>query len=237
MANGMSRDSLDLSPYHVGVRKRYSVPLSCLAHAVVVGALVVAPLVATGAMPTPASVLVFATPVSPPAPPVPSAPGTVASRVSPEPPTLRAVPTTAPPEVVAEGVPALGLGAGRDVRGDMPETGGARVDALAAPPPFVPPVQLEPLRVGGQVKEPQKIKHVNPVYPPIAQAAHVSGTVVLDAVIGPDGRVQGVTVRTSVPLLDRAAIDAVRQWVFTPTTLNGIAVPVLMEVTVNFRLR
>ena len=59
----------------------------------------------------------------------------------------------------------------------------------------------------------------------------------LEAVIGPDGRVTDVKVLRSVPLLDEAALNAVRQWTYTPTLLNGLAVPVIMTVTVNFQLR
>ena len=65
----------------------------------------------------------------------------------------------------------------------------------------------------------------------------MSGVVILEAVIGPDGRVTDVKVLRSVPLLDDAAIIAVRQWEYTPTRLNGSPVPVIMPVTVNFQLR
>ena len=60
---------------------------------------------------------------------------------------------------------------------------------------------------------------------------------ILEATIGPDGRVQDVKVLRSIPLLDQAALDAVRQWVFTPTLLNGVPVPVIMTVTVQFTLQ
>src|SRR6185369_9745657 len=100
------------------------------------------------------------------------------------------------------------------------------------------PVTLhEPVRVGGQIREPRKIKDAVAAYPPMAVAARVSGTVVLDAIIGEDGLVRDVTVRTSLPLLNRAAIDAVRQWQFTPTTLNGVPVPVILTVRVTFTLK
>ena len=84
---------------------------------------------------------------------------------------------------------------------------------------------------------PTKVTNVDPRYPPVAQAARVQGVVILEAVIGPDGRVTDVKVLRSVPLLDEAAIEAVRQWTYTPTLLNGVAVPVIMTVTVNFQLR
>jgi protein TonB len=81
-----------------------------------------------------------------------------------------------------------------------------------------------------------KIVHVNPTYPAIAQAARVQGTVILDAIIGTNGRVESVRLLRSVPLLDEAALGAVRQWVFIPTRVNGRPVPVVMTVTVAFRL-
>ncbi len=97
-----------------------------------------------------------------------------------------------------------------------------------------PPVQA--VRVGGQVKEPKKLKHVPPVYPPIARQARVQGAVILEVLVAPTGRVRDVRVVRGHPLLDAAAIDAVRQWAYTPTLLNGVPVPVIMMVTVNFRI-
>jgi protein TonB len=84
---------------------------------------------------------------------------------------------------------------------------------------------------------PAKIADVAPVYPVIARAAGVQGTVLLQATIGLDGRVEDVQVLRSVPLLDEAAVTAVRQWRYTPTRLNGQPVAVVMTVTVGFRLR
>jgi protein TonB len=94
-----------------------------------------------------------------------------------------------------------------------------------------------PVRAGGVIEEPRKIKYVAPIYPTIALTARREGTVVIDAIIGEDGRVKQTTVLKSVALLDEAALTAVRQWVFTPTRLNGEPVPVVMTVTVTFRLQ
>ena len=90
--------------------------------------------------------------------------------------------------------------------------------------------------MGGNIKQPTKTKDVRPVYPPIAQSARVQGVVIIEAVIGPNGRVHG---RARAPLHSSArsaALDAVKQWEFTPTLLNGVPVPVIMTVTVNFAL-
>ena len=94
--------------------------------------------------------------------------------------------------------------------------------------------QLAPVRIGGQIKAPKKIKDVKPVYPAIAQSARVAGAVTIEATIGPDGKVIDAKVVRSIPLLDQAALDAVRQWEYTPTLLNGVPVPVLVTVTINF---
>jgi protein TonB len=90
--------------------------------------------------------------------------------------------------------------------------------------------------VGGNISAPRKIKDVKPVYPPIAQSARVQGIVIIEATIGVDGHVTDARVLRSIPLLDQAALDAVRQWQFTPTLLNGAPTPIVMSMTVNFTL-
>ncbi len=87
------------------------------------------------------------------------------------------------------------------------------------------------------MKAPRKITDVTPIYPAVARTARVEGVVILEAVIDAAGRVESVHVLRSIPLLDQAAMEAVRQWTFTPTTLNGTPVPIVMTVTVNFTLR
>jgi periplasmic protein TonB len=94
-----------------------------------------------------------------------------------------------------------------------------------------------PVRVGGKLQPPRKIKDVKPVYPDGALPSRSQGAVVLDVTIGPDGKVKDVKVIHSVPTLDQAAIDAVRQWEYTPPTLNGAAVAVIMTVVVNFAMQ
>ena len=92
------------------------------------------------------------------------------------------------------------------------------------------------VRVGGQIRQPTKIKDVKPEYPAIARSARVSGVVTIEATIGADGKVVDARVVRSVPMLDQAALDAVRQWEYTPTLLNGVPVPVIVTVTINFTL-
>jgi protein TonB len=102
------------------------------------------------------------------------------------------------------------------------------------PPP--PPPPPDAVRVGSNIREPKRVFQVPPVYPPIAREARVSGMVILEIQIGRDGRVTDARVLRSIALLDQAAIDAVMQWEFTPTLLNGVPVPVIMTVTVNFTI-
>ena len=94
--------------------------------------------------------------------------------------------------------------------------------------------KMAAVRPGGRIMAPKKIKDVQPVYPAIAQSARVSGVVTIEATIGSDGKVIDAKVVRSIPLLDQAALDAVRQWQYTPTLLNGVPVPVLVTVTINF---
>ena len=95
-----------------------------------------------------------------------------------------------------------------------------------------------PVRVGGNVRAPRKEVHVAPVYPASMQDAGLSGVVPVEAVIGRDGAVSSVRVLSAQahPDLATAAVDAVRQWRFTPTLLNGQPVEVVMMVTVRFDL-
>ena len=115
------------------------------------------------------------------------------------------------------------------------------------PPPPPPPPPDEPanwpmvdgevpIRVGGNIARPTKTRDVKPVYPPEALSTRVSGVVILEATIDREGKVRDARVLQSVPLLDAAAIEAVRQWEFTPTLLNGVPKPVIMTLTINFTL-
>lgn len=93
-----------------------------------------------------------------------------------------------------------------------------------------------PYRVGGDIKEPKKVRDVKPVYPELAQTSRVQGIVIIEAIIDQQGNVRDAKILRSVALLDQAAIDAVRQWQFTPTLVNYVPVEVVMTVTVNFTL-
>ena len=100
-----------------------------------------------------------------------------------------------------------------------------------------PLASLEPVRVGGEIKEPVKVRHVNPVYPVVARRASVQGSVIVECIVSPQGRVTDAKVLRGIPLLDAAALAAVRQWVYTPTLRDGVPVAVVLTVTVQFVLR
>jgi protein TonB len=214
-------------------------PVSLAAHTIAIGALFVIPLVSTPVLPVVPSFLAayVGLPVEPPQPPPPRV-----VKVGPLPDAVKSlltIPTEAPtgiqPETGIETTVADRTSSGPEP-GIVPGSGASVLDALprvALPPP--PP--SEPVRPGGHIVPPRKIVDVQPIYPPLAQMAHVEGVVVLEAIIGTAGEVEDVRVLRSVPLLDQAALDAVRQWRYTPTLLNGVPVRVIMTVTVNFKLK
>ncbi len=241
MPRDMFGDVVDPS-IKLGSQAWYTVPLSILAHVVLFGAVIIIPLMAADVLPTPDTMMAFAAPPPPPPPPPPPAPATAPPKVTPTPVTNpNAAPTEAPKEIIAEvPAPATGVSEGvpGGVEGGIPGgTIGGVVGGLPSAPPPPPPPPSAPVRVGGNIKAPTKTRNVNPVYPPIAQSARVQGVVIIEATIGPDGRVKDAKVLRSIPLLDQAALDAVKQWQFTPTLLNGVPVPVIMTVTVNFTLQ
>lgn len=108
-------------------------------------------------------------------------------------------------------------------------------DRSAEPDP-PPPTGSEPFRVGGDVKAPVIQHRVEPVIPEAARQARISGIVIIEAVIDKEGRVADAKVLKPLPFgLDRAALEAIKQWTFMPGTLNGEAVDVIFNLTVNIR--
>jgi periplasmic protein TonB len=224
----------------VGSRTGYTVPVSILVHVLLLAAVVAAPLIATDVLPAPQTIMAFAAPrAAPPPPPPPAAPPTAPRPAAPLDVSPNAAPLLAPDGIRAEAPRTavhLSQGVPGGVEGGISEgqLGGLAVAIPVAPPRVSTPPA--PLHVGGDIKAPRKVRHATPVYPLIAQRARVQGLVIIDATIGPDGRVSETRIRQGNPLLDQAALDAVRQWQFTPTLLNGVPVPVIMTVTVNFTL-
>ena len=103
--------------------------------------------------------------------------------------------------------------------------------------PAIPSPRPGVVRIGGDIKEPRKIVDVPPIYPRDARAAGIQGTVTIEATIDRDGSVQDALVLQGVPELNDAALQAVRQWVYTPTLLSGSPVAIVMTVTVTFSLK
>lgn len=113
----------------------------------------------------------------------------------------------------------------------------------AAPPPPPPPVKKEEkpatpqrIRVGGNVQSAKLIRQPKPIYPPLAKQARIQGTVKFTAIIGKDGTIQNLQLISGHPLLVPAATEAVKQWVYQPTLLNGEPVEVVTQIDVNFTL-
>jgi protein TonB len=217
----------------VGDRKWYSLPLSLISHSLIVAVIVALPILAPVVLPLVAEEMggpiMITVPKPPPLPTLKPASATPA--VNPN-----AAPIEAPSTITEE----TGLEAGFENAATNVIDGGIVGEIsneIVEPALPSPPKPREPLRVGGTIRTPVKVRDVAPVYPQIAQAARVQGIVILEATIGADGQVLNARVLRSVPLLDQAALDAVGQWQFTPTLLNGVPVPVVMSVTVQFTLR
>lgn len=210
---------------------------SIILHLGIVLAILVLPITAAIELPgvftsLPPVVLATVSPV-PPAPPPQTAPPVVD--------TAPSIPLEAPDGITEEkeipippafkapgGLPGVGSYTG------LPMAIGDSTISIADPPAQQPPA---PRRVGGDISPPERTAYKAPQYPSVAQSARVEGTVILEAIIDAEGVVQNVKVLKSVPLLDRAAIEAVQQWRYRPTRLNGVAIPVIMSVTVTFTLR
>jgi protein TonB len=162
--------------------------------------------------------------------------------VAPKVPAATPAGFVAPIEVPTEIKPEEGLDLGGieggvpgGVEGGVP--GGVVGGVVGGLPDAPPPPPVKPVRVGGNIREPRKVVDVAPVYPTLAAKAGVQGIVIVECTIDARGRVSDATVLRSVPILDEAALEAVRKWVFTPTLLNGVPTPVIMVVTVRFQLK
>ena len=217
----------------IGNRKWYTVPVSLLTHSAIVFAIVVVPLVATDVLPRPwrpnGGVIIDLVPPTPP-----PAPKSRIDKVIPP-----ADPNAAPREAPEGIAPEKPFEPREPVEFDTPGIvgGDANVERILAPPPEVVKVPPpEPIRIGGNIRTPQKVKNVEPVYPQLAILSRIEDVVIIEATIGPDGRLMDARVLRGHQMLNQAALVAVRQWEFTPTLLNGVPVPVIMTVTVRFTL-
>jgi len=231
----------------VRTRRGVAVPVSAGLHAGAAVAFALVPLLVASALPEPASDLraFFAEPLAAPAPPPPPPPPAARAAVTARPAPKAATPPSgflAPIEVPAEirleqGLDLGGVegGVAGGVEGGVP--GGVVGGIVGGLPDAPPPPAAKPVRVGGDIREPRKVLDVAPAYPDLALKAHLEGIVIIEATIDARGRVADAKVLRSVPMLDDAALEAVRRWVYTPTLLGGVPTPVVMTVTVTFRLK
>jgi protein TonB len=245
MEKRLFEDLIDSDRVAHKTQQSKTLPVSLLLHLVAAAVIVIVPLMAADQLPEPASAVKaffvepMAAPPPPPPPPPPAPKAAMAPRVAPK-PVVQNNAFVAPVDVPQEIKPEEGLDLGVEggvaggVEGGVP--GGVVGGVVGGLPDAPPPPPQQAVRVGGQIKEPKKLKTVAPVYPDIAKQARVQGVVILECTISPQGKVTDVKVLRGIPLLDQAAVEAVKQWVYTPTLLNGVPVPVIMTVTVNFKL-
>ncbi len=235
---------LDLSPTEHKRRSPVRLIISVFVHALLIAAVVLLPiLLADNSLDLKAMTTTFLVAPRPPAPPPP--PAAVVQKVAQvAPKTFQATPLTAPKAipkqvaVVTDAPPpdSGSVGALGGVPGGV--AGGVLGGALTgpAPPPPSAPATPQLLRVGGDVKPPRLLQQIQPQYPAVARAARVEGDVIVEAIIDEHGNVVKAHVVSGPGLLVPAALAAVEQWKYAPTFLNGVAMPVAMNVTVQFHL-
>ncbi|MGB9337472.1 MAG: energy transducer TonB [Candidatus Acidiferrales bacterium] len=244
----MFDDLVESSVVRKRTNKGWSVILSGIVQAGIVVIFVLIPLIYTEALPKQLLTTFLVAPAPPPPPPPPAA--AVQRIVKPVARLIQAgkmmAPTVIPKKVemikeeemppdvgavgVVGGVPGgiAGGSAGGVLGGIIGGSGGGM------PPPPKPTQQR--VRIGGNVQAAKMIRQITPVYPQIAKTAHVQGTVILRAIISKDGTVQELQYISGPALLMRSAMDAVRQWKYQPTLLNGEPVEVDTTISVVFTL-
>ncbi|GAC1619990.1 MAG: hypothetical protein PVS2B2_05530 [Candidatus Acidiferrum sp.] len=241
----MFEDLVVSSPHPTKTNKPWTVAVSMLLQLAFVAVLILIPLLFTEALPkTLMATMLMAPPPPPPPPPPPAAVQVV--KVKPMAHLMDAGKLTAPKVIPKdikiikeEETPDMGgaMGgvpggvAGGSMGGVM---GGVLGGVGGAPPPPKPPQGR--IRQGGNVQAAKLVNKVQPQYPPLARQTRISGTVRLHAIIGKDGAVQSLTLESGHPLLVQSALDAVRQWRYQPTLLNGEPVEVDTTIDVIFSL-
>jgi periplasmic protein TonB len=235
------------SPHPKKTNKWWTVLVSTAFQVAFLAILILIPLIYTEALPkTMMATMLTAPPPPPPPPPPPVA--TQIVKVKPQvhlmdagklvapkviPREIKIIKEEAEPDMGAVGM--AGGVPGGVAGGSMGGVLGGVIGGMGAPPP-PKPKQSGPLRVGGNVQAAKIINRVQPVYPPLARQTRISGTVRLHAIISKDGTIQQLEVVSGHPLLQQAALDAVRQWRYQPTLLNGEPVEVDTTIDVIFSL-
>jgi protein TonB len=232
---------------------KWTILISTVFQVLLLGVMVLIPLVYTEAIDLKSfSTTFLVAPPPPPPPPPPPAAAPIQKIVRPSARLIQAgklsAPTVIPKQVSMikeeELPPDLGVtvGVAGGVPGGVPggQAGGVLGGIIGGvpgsnlpPPPKVAPTRQ---RVGGNVQQAKLINMIRPVYPPLAKQARISGTVRLQAIIAKDGSVIELQILSGHALLVQAALDAVRQWRYQPTLLNGEPVEVITTVDVVFTL-
>ena len=249
----MLEDSLFESQSRRKTRKPLMVVVSAIAHTVTIVVLVLIPLIRTQAITIPPiDTALLAPRVEAPKPVEVFSVQPRIQKYTQLDPTILTAPESIPEKIAyvdepisppsAGMLPSLGGGGLGSLLRDLINSGTeTAAPAVPVPPPPPPPLPLvvktERIRQGGIVQAANLIHQVNPVYPPPARQARVHGVVVLEAVISTEGSIESLRVVTGHPLLNQAALDAVKQWRYRPTMLNGDPVEVITTVTVTFNLQ
>jgi periplasmic protein TonB len=223
---------------------------SVVAHSAVVAALILIPLMYTQAIDMPEFAKTFL--IAPPPPPPPAAKVITqpfhrlrtffhqGELYSPKviPRHVAVIKEQPLPQQSTDGVPGGVIGGvpGGRLGGVLGGILSGRSTMVVPPPPPKPVMHRGPIRVGGRVQAPQVIYRVQPVYPPLARQARISGEVVIDSVIDAQGNVTQMKVVSGPPLLIQSAMNALSQWKYRPTLLNGTLVSVEMLVTIHFQM-
>lgn len=240
----MFEDSLIESGNRLKTKRGRTTAFAVVLQIGIIIVMILIPLMFTEALPKAMTMTFLAAPPPPPPPPPPAAPVKVVKVVETDVVNnqLR-TPTKIPKKVEMikeEEAPPPQAGVVGGVPGGVPggSMGGVMGSIIGSTPTAIPKVATpQRVRVSAGVTQGLKIKNVNPVYPQMAKIARVQGPVVLAAVIGKDGSIQNLHVlSTASPLLNQAAIDAVREWRYRPYILNGEPVEVDTQITVNFTL-
>jgi len=242
----MPRDLFgDVAVRPPSVRSRRSpvVVASITVHVLVVVAVLLMTAIAPDILPAPREALAFYEParlIDIALPPPPPAPRSAAA--PPQIPTVSqyAAPVVAPTSIAPETwTPTYEASSHGVVDGVSPGNFGTNIDRVfdVPPVPVVTAPPSPPRRVGGAIKAPVKVVNIPPIYPELAQRTRVEDVVILETVIDESGNVTSARVLRGHPLLNQAALEAVQRWKFTPARLNDEAIPVVMTVTVQFKLQ
>ena len=239
------------NPHSLARGRGTTLVFSAILHSLLIAAVVVVPLFFYDSLPAPDEGIeaFFVTPAvaapPPPPPPPPAAGVRLAARTPvvprPEDPARFVAPIETPADVQPEeGISLAGVEGGvpGGVEGGVAGgvVGGVVGGIVGGLPQEAAPPQRA-VRIGGQLKAPLLMKKVSPVYPPLAKEARIKAFVILEATVDPSGHVSNVTVLRGAPLFDEAAAEAVRQWVYRPLLLNGVPVPFVLTVTLNFSFK